>query len=236
VQLACLDMIAKIAEAGHERLDQLGAVREAASFLLDARLFRDRHHPNVFGCLINAARLANAENQLTICERYYAWAMRCRIDVNHRVDALSNLSSIRRALGDLPGAVRAACQQLRLDQDYSVEHEGVALLRLAWCARELKSSYESILASLADERIGRSARDSEWRSQLRLFSDGIEVIDEPTSRRIEHDYRADRGARLLREAFGVDVAEIDALNERLGDATEEELRGFLLDVQQYCTR
>ena len=54
---------------------------------------------------------------------------------------------------------------------------------------------------------------------------------------IERDYRADRGARLLREAFGVDVDEIDVLNERLGDATEDELRGFLLDVQLgTCTR
>jgi hypothetical protein len=68
------------------------------------------------------------------------------------------------------------------------------------------------------------------------FRDEIAQIDDATRQQIEHDYRADRGATLLREAFGIDVDEIDALNERLGDATEDELRGFLLDVQRYCTR
>jgi len=68
------------------------------------------------------------------------------------------------------------------------------------------------------------------------FRDEIAQIDDATRQQIEHDYRADRGAHLLHEAFGIDVAEIDALNERLGDATEDELRGLLLDVQRYCTR
>ena len=70
----------------------------------------------------------------------------------------------------------------------------------------------------------------------RDFGHVLARLDDLSTADIERDYRADRGARLLREAFGIDVAEIDALNERLGDAGEDELRGFLLDIQQYCTR
>ena len=61
-------------------------------------------------------------------------------------------------------------------------------------------------------------------------------LHDGSSAEIERDYRADRGASLLRDTFDVDIAEIDALNERLGDATDDELRGFLVDVQQYCAR
>ena len=109
------------------------------------------------------------------------------------------------------------------------------MMRLAHGARSLKAPLVSTLVLLADERIKRSTRIADFVADLhRDFADVFSDIDDATRQQIEHDYRADRGGSLLGEAFDVD--EIDALNERLGDATEDELRGFLLDVQQYCTR
>ncbi len=70
----------------------------------------------------------------------------------------------------------------------------------------------------------------------RDFADALARTDDATRQQIERDYRTDRGATLLREAFGVDIDHIDTRNEHLGDVTENELHGFLVEVQEYCAR
>lgn len=115
--------------------------------------------------------------------------------------------------------------------------EGDALLRLASCARDYGRPAD-LFALLAASRLDASNPRTEGRVQeLRHdFGDVLARLDDPSVADIERGYRADRGASLLRDTFGIDVGEIDALNERLGDATEEDLRGFLLEIQQYCAR
>jgi hypothetical protein len=115
--------------------------------------------------------------------------------------------------------------------------EGETLLRLAYCALD-DGRPTDVFALLAAARIDAGNKQNTlFGEELhRDFGGALARLADPSSVEIERDYRADRGATLLREAFDVDVAEIDALNERLGDAGEDELRGFLLDIKQYCAR
>jgi hypothetical protein len=117
--------------------------------------------------------------------------------------------------------------------------EGVAFLRLAYCAHDRgRGKSADLLALLAAARIGEGNRQTAaFAESLRQdFGDVLARFGDPFTAELERSYRADRGASLLREAFDVDVREIDALNERLGGATEDELRGFLFEIRQYCTR
>jgi hypothetical protein len=191
----------------------------------------------VSDCLSAAARLAWREARPAAAERFFTAVVRCPGKLFERIAALGSLSGTRQDQGDIAGAVLAAGQAMRLGQEYSFTYEGEALWRLADCARLLDASTVDALVVLAEARVGRNSEMSAAVDRLlRQFGDVLGQIDGSTRERIEHDYRADRGARLLRGTFDVEVAEIDTLNERLGDATEDELRGFLLDVQQYCTR
>ena len=238
-QVSCLEVIAQLASTTEDRLEKMDAIRQSATLLLDP-VFRHALGgvgKNVGSCLVDAAWLARIESQQAARERFYVASLRCRSNVSDHSTSLSNLSFVRWQNDDVSGAVRVACQALRLDQSYSAEHEGVSLLRLANCARSLSAPRGDEFAVLAYGRIERSVLYFDAAGELhRKFDDILALVDDATRQQIEHDYLADRGARLLREAFGVDVAEIDALNERLGDAGEDELRGFLLDVQRYCTR
>ncbi len=93
------------------------------------------------------------------------------------------------------------------------------------------------LAVLADTWIHWSTMYVELATGLRRdFADALTQTDDATRQQIERDYRTDRGATLLREAFGVDIDDIDTRNEHLGDVTENELHGFLVEVQEYCAR
>ena len=161
--------------------------------------------------------------------------MRCRASLAEYVRRLGFLGEARFRCDDRAGAARAGCQALRLAQAYSVEEEGIALQQLASVARALGSPSARVLAVLAEQRLTPDSANAV--ALHREFGPLIVQTDDATRQWIERDYRADRGARLLREAFGVDVAEIDILNERLGrDVTEGELRGFLHEVREYCTR
>ena len=215
------------------------ALGEAAGILLDTGSYRGEVANLVVVCLLlfRAADLARSDGARRTEERFRTAGVQCRTEAFLGADDLSELSALRRRLGDRDGAVYAAAQSLRLVQELNAPLEGAALLRLGYCARDGGKSAD-VFALLAAARIGEgNQRTVGFVEDLhRDFGDVLARLDDASVAGIEHDYRADRGESLLREVFGVDVAEIDALNERLGDAGEDELRGFLLDVQQYCTR
>jgi tetratricopeptide (TPR) repeat protein len=242
-QLGCLLEVAEVARVTGDGATAKDATGQAAGLLLDILLAPARRNAlghasfHVGDCLRRAAHLADDNDQVVVAERLWAKAARCRMKVGWYIIALSELSRVGRRLGDLPSAVQAACQALRLAQGYDAADEGAVLERLAYCAQDLGVGPADTLAVLADTRIHRSAVYVGFAAELqRDFADALARADDATREQIERDYRADRGATLLRGAFGVDVDEIDARNERLGDATEDELRGFLVEVQQYCAR
>jgi hypothetical protein len=218
---------------------QAQAIGEGAGILRDLGAGPGRAADPTFVYLLlrRAADLAGNAGDRRTEERFRTGATRCGNEAYAHSQNLSDLSLVRRRLGDHDGAVRAAAQSLRRAQELDTAAEGRALLRLAYCARD-NGTPAGLLARLAAARIGAgNVQTAVFVEDLRRdFGDVLTRLDEPSIADIERDYRADRGATLLRETFGVDVTEIDALNERLGDATEDELRGFLLDVQQYCAR
>jgi hypothetical protein len=232
--------LAETARSTDNPAQRVRLVGEAAGILLDTGGWRGGagSSPLVIELLGHATELASDAGDRRTEERFLTFSLRCPSEAFVYVRNLADMSRFRRRLGDLHGAVRAAAQSLRLAQELSTSAEGQAHLGLAFCAR-VDGRPADAFALLAAARIG-----ADDNKQIALivedlrqgFGDVLARLDDPSTAEIEHDYQADRGASLLRETFGVDVTEIDALNERLGDATEDELRGFLLDVQQYCAR
>ena len=237
--LILANCLAEMARSADLPAQQVRAVGEAAGVLLRSGAWRGGVAGStvVAMLLLRAAELAKHEGGHRIEERLRTAGLRCGGDAQTHTQDLSNLSLVRRRLGDLLPAVRAAAQSLRLAQGLDTATEGEALLRLAFCARE-DGRPRDAFALLAATRLGAGNQQTAGfvEDLQRDFGHVLARLDDLSTADIERDYRADRGARLLREAFGIDVAEIDALNERLGDAGEDELRGFLLDIQQYCTR
>jgi hypothetical protein len=231
--------LTEMARSADETAHGVRAVDDAAGILLDAGAWRGGRAGSaaVSLLLLRAAELASHEGDRPDEERFRTAGLRCRGEAQTSANDLSNLSAVRRRLGDRHGAVRAATQSLRLAQGLNTSVEGEALLRLAYCALD-DGRPADVFAFLAAARIGAGNEQIAGfvEGLRRDFAHVLARLDDPSVADIERDYRADRGASLLREAFDVDVAEIDALNERLGDAGEDDLRGFLLDIKQYCAR
>ena len=136
--------------------------------------------------------------------------------------------------------MRTAAQSLRLAQETSTVAEGEALVRLAYFARD-SGGLAELFAQLAATRIGSTnQRNAGFVKELELDYSATRALGSTTQSSLKPraaTHQADRGASLLREAFGIDVAEIDALNERLGATRPRTtMRDFLRQVQQYCAR
>jgi hypothetical protein len=233
-QVSCLQVVAQLAGRA-DRVSRLDALGEAATLILGTARGGSlvSVSPVIHDCLWEAVLSADADGRPRDEERFAVAATRCRSEVASYAVVLSHLSSVHRDLGRIPEAILAAGQALRLAQGYSAGREGAALLRLAWCARDLGHPHAASFGVLAHARMEQSASEPTLPNGSGI---ALDDVDQDARLRVETVYRADRGASLLRETFGVDVAEIDALNERLGGATEDELRGYLLDIQRYCAR
>ena len=151
-QVACLTQLAQLTTRPDELANKREALREAAAILSQPD-FRGilAQTGSIFGLLMDATELATMESNVPAEERFLASAIRCRTEVRHHIVALGNLSVKRLNLGDSSGAAQAACQALRLDQEYSVPHEGVSLLRLAYCAHDIEGGQFRAFAILAEE-------------------------------------------------------------------------------------
>jgi hypothetical protein len=138
-------------------------------------------------------------------------------------------------LGDIDNAVFTAAQALRLAQEIRSPSEGSALLRLAMYAKSDGSSFTASFVALTASRIDPASEIGQFFREF-FPSSILKDTDDATRHGIEEGYCADRGVTLLRDAFGIDAGQVDAMNERLGTATESDLRKFLADVQWYCTQ
>jgi hypothetical protein len=90
-------------------------------------------------------------------------------------------------------------------------------------------------AVLSRNRLATTRTDQDLASELwNQHHDEFDLLDEDGRRDIEEHYARDRGATLVRETFGIDTAEVDRANERLGRASVAELRGHLTSVAAYA--
>lgn len=176
--------------------------------------------------LSGAAHLAGAAGDEPTALRFRQQTLRAPNNI------VGNTVELVKLAGSLLGvdAAPAAAMALRLAQEHSPKWELAALARLTLCADALHSPTVLPFAILAAHR--GEFRGVDGSALLARF--GTPDLDWSTRQAVEDRYRSDRGASLLQEAFGLSVDDLDAANERLGQGTDEELRGYLLEVQRYC--
>ena len=239
-QAGCLDGLAMWGVGVPEEQSRAAAQLLEAVTILAGPAFRDGlvDVGALVGDLLDtASALAKVRRHSVDQVRFKSAMRRCPMSRVTHCATLGKLSDMHRQIGDIKGAALVAAQGLRVAQEIRSGSEATALLRLGICAKLYGSPLTASFLVLGAAHLGPGVDPTSAFGGLRqkFFPSMLEETDDATRRRIEQEYRADRGASLLREAFGIDVDRVDALNERLGTGTEWELRSFLLDVQRYCT-
>ncbi len=236
-QGGCLDGLAALSVNAEQQSRAAAQLAEAVT-ILHGPEFRD--HLVSAGVLVGdyletASELTHSRGHLTDEARFRSAMLRCPRSPSVHCIRLTSLSDTFWALGDIDNAVFTAAQALRLAQEIRSPSEGSALLRLAMYAKSDGSSFTASFVALTASRIDPASEIGQFFREF-FPSSILKDTDDATRHGIEEGYCADRGVTLLRDAFGIDAGQVDAMNERLGTATESDLRKFLADVQWYCTQ
>ena len=242
--LVALQVKASIHAALAETLTRSLLTRvEAASHLAQAVGALNSVDPTLTDLSVVAALLNGAEKLAEECgdavryEEFVSAQLEYWPETTHRVASLSHLSMVRLIRHKYLEAAFPACQALRLAHERGSHSEGFALYVLAWCAAHLELSSATTFSLLSCNRMSSAGSDRGRVSELMaLHGEELARLDEDARRSIEEDYARDRGASLVREAFGIDMAEVDRANERLGRTGPAALRGHLYMVADFAAQ
>ena len=193
------------------------------------------HEWGVPTLLLSVVDLAVGRGDDVTCGRFTEMHLTHRLDAAGQIPALVTLSLAR--LDRPADAAFAACQALRLAQERGRHSEAWALYALSKCAACLGVGSTAMFAQLSCARLSSSIQDQEFASELLdRHRDEFAALDDEARDAVEEAYARDRGVGLVRAAFGIDMAEVDRANARLGQATVADLRRHLDMVAEYAAQ
>lgn len=174
------------------------------------------------------------DSEIEFAERRLA----CTAGEDRRSVALSNLGVALRRRGRIEDAVESFCRALRVAQGlHGVRQEAIVLAGLAQCADDGGTAAGPRLLAVAQQlwedavtyavQPATSTPDEDLTT--RMLS-----LDADERRELADAYRADRGATLLRETFGVDVDAVDMEIARQRPPTRDDLVDHARAVAQWC--